>query len=106
MKIDFDVPMKDPKGEDFSDKATLGVAVYAALSAPLQTDSQLPSDKRLATYRLLQKVAAGGEQEITVEEAAEIKERSSKTLPIVAFGAVVDMLESAKVATLPKVVNG
>ena len=75
MKVDFDALLKDPKGQEFADKATLGVAVYSVLMQQLPADAQTPAEKRLASYRLLQRVAKGGEQEITVEEAAEIKEQ-------------------------------
>lgn len=105
MKLDFDVVLLDPKGDEFTDRAKLGAAVYAALAGQLPTDVQQPADKRLASYRLLQKVAVGGEQEITVEEAAEIKDRASKLLPLIVFGAIVDALEAAKVSALPKAVN-
>ena len=105
MKLDFNTLLLDPKGEEFSDKATVGVAVYSAFMQPLPGDAQLPADKRLAQYRLLQKIGAGGEQEITVEEASEIKDRCAKILPLAAFGAVADILESAKVATLPQAVK-
>lgn len=102
MKVNLDAPLADPKGQPFTDKATLATAAYAAVSSPLPTDMQAPMEKRLQTYRLLQKIAMGGEQEISTEELAEIKERISKTMPVIVLGAVVDVLESAKIATLPQ----
>lgn len=105
MKIDLDVKLKTPKGEEFEDKASLGTALYAVLSAQLPTDAQIPANKRLDAYRLLQRIAAGGELEITVDEAADIKERANKLLPLPAFGAIMEQLESARVATLPQAVK-
>ncbi len=102
MKVNLDAKLVDPKGEEFTDKATLATAIYAALSTALPTDMQAPMEKRLQQYRLLQKVAQAGEQDITTEEIAEIKERVSKTMTLIVLGAVVEILESAKIATLPK----
>lgn len=102
MKINFAAPLLDPKGQPFADKATLETACYAAFQQPLQTDMALPMDKRLAQYRLLQRIGAGGEQDVTAEEVAEIKDRVSRTMSLVVFGAVVEILESAKIASLPQ----
>lgn len=94
IKVDFEAVLKDPKGQDFADKATLGVAVYSAFATPLQTDTMQEPAQRLALYRLMQKVGAGGVQELTIEEAATIKDRACKALQsLAAYGAIVDLLE-------------
>ena len=102
MRINFNAPLRDPKGDLFTDSATLTTACHAAMSAQLPQDTQLPAEKRLAQYRLLQRVVAGGEQEVTAEEISELKDRVAKTMSLVVFGAVVDILESAKIATIAK----
>lgn len=105
MKVNFDAPLLDPKGNPFTDNATLSTAAYAAFQQPLPADTTMPMDARLKQYRLMQKCGAGGEQELTSEEISEVKDRVCKTMTLVVFGAVVEILESARVSALPKPVE-
>jgi hypothetical protein len=93
MKVDLDRKLKDPKGQEFQDGATIAMAAYNALTAPMPADNQATPDVALKRYRLLQTVAKGGEQEITAEDFAEIKKRAAAALSIIAFGALADALE-------------
>lgn len=96
MKVDLDRKLKTPKGEDFTDGATVAAAAYNALTAPLPSDQANPpsQDAALKRYRLIQTVAKGDVQELTAEDIAEIKKRAATALSIIAFGALVDALES------------
>lgn len=98
MKVDLDKKLKDPKGADFQDGATIAMAAYNALSAQLPSDQQTASqpnavDVQLKRYQLIQKVAQGGVQDLTAEDIAEIKKRAAQALSIVAFGSLVELLE-------------
>lgn len=92
MKVDLDQKLIDPRGKEFADGATVAVAAYNALTAPLQADATQPPEQALARYRLLQLIAKGGVQELTAENIAEIKKRAPM-LGIIAFGALSDALE-------------
>lgn len=92
MKVDLDQKLVDPRGNPFTDGATVAVAAYNALSAPQQTDATQPPEQALARYRLLQTIAKGGVQELTAENIAEIKKRAV-LLGVIAFGALCDALE-------------
>jgi hypothetical protein len=94
MKIDFERKLLTPKGEEFSDKATVATAAYAALSAPLPEDQAMPMDVKMKLYRLTQTVAAGGILDLSLEDIVTIKARACKALPVVGFGALSDALES------------
>jgi len=94
MKIDFDKVLLTPMGVEFSDKATVATAAYAALSATLPEDAQMPMDAKLKLYRLTQAIANGGVVDLTAEDIVTIKTRASKSLPMIGFGALADALES------------
>lgn len=93
MKLSLDQVMKDAKGEEFADKATLGTAIYASLQAQLPTDAGTSLEAQMKRYRLLQRVGKGGEIDVTAEEISMIKDRVSKAFPISVVGAVVDIVE-------------
>ena len=93
MKRDLDQKMYDLDGKEFGDKATLKVLCFGAIATPIQGDDQIPMDKKLKQYVLLQKIHAGGEVDLTAEDIALIKERGAKHFSIIAFGRMVDMLE-------------
>jgi hypothetical protein len=93
MKLDMEQKLLDPKGNPFSDGATVGVGLYAGLSQPQAEDGTASVTDKMKLYRLTQRVAAGGVQEFSVEEIAILQDRASKVLSIIAFGALNDVLE-------------
>lgn len=97
MKIDLDKKLLDPRGNEFTDGATVAMAAYNALTAPLPTDQQQNPDQALARYKLLQLLAKGGEQDLTSENISEIKKRGAVALGIIAFGALAEALEGRAV---------
>lgn len=103
MKVDLDRKLKDPKGTEFNDGATIAMAAYNALTAPLPSDQQgATPETALKRYRLIQTVAKGGVQDLTAEDISEIKKRAATALSIIAFGALCDALETrAEVVDMP-----
>ena len=103
MKRNLDVVMTDLDNKEFADKATLRLVCFGAVSNPIQGDAEMPLDKKMKQYALLQKINAGGEVDLSAEEIALIKERAGKLFPILIFGRMTDLLESEpKLATVPK----
>ena len=96
MKRDLDVIMTDLDGKEFGDKATLKMVCFGAVATPMQGDEQIPLDKKMRQYGLLQKINAGGEVDLQAEDIALIKERASKLYPILVFGRMADLLEGDK----------
>ena len=94
MKRNLDQVMTDLDGKDFGDKATLKQVCFGAISTPMQGDDQIPLDKKMKQYSLLQKINAGGEVDLSAEDIALIKERGGKLFPILVFGRMVDALEN------------
>lgn len=95
MKVNLEQVLLNPKGEPYQDNATLGMAAYSAMGAQLPTDGQVPIDKKLSMFRISQKLAAGGEQELTAEDIAIIKERAGAALGVFPYGSIVAALENA-----------
>ncbi len=93
MKRNLEQVMTDLDNKEFADKATLRLVCFGAVSTPMQGDDQIPMEKKLKQYQLLQKVNAGGEADLTAEEIALIKERAAKLYPILVFGRLIDLLE-------------
>jgi len=93
MKVDLERKLKDAKGQDFQDGATIAMAAYNALQAPLPTDQGQNVDIAFKRWKLLQTIGKGGVQEISAEDIAEIKKRAAAGLGIIAFGALAEALE-------------
>ncbi len=85
------IPFANPIGPN-SGPLSDGI-IFGAVSTPMQGDDQIPMEKKLKQYQLLQKVNAGGEADLTAEEIALIKERAAKLYPILVFGRLIDLLE-------------
>ncbi len=93
MKVDLSRKLKDPRGVEFTDGATIEMAAYNALTAPLPTDQGAAVDVALRRYKLIQTVGKGGVQELSAEDIAEIKKRAAAALSIIAFGSLAEALE-------------
>jgi hypothetical protein len=95
MKMDLERKLKDPKGAEFTDGATIAMAAYNALTVALPSDQQGSTpETALKRYRLIQTIAKGGVQDLSAEDIAEIKKRAATALSIIAFGSLCDALES------------
>ena len=93
MKIDLEMKLVDPMGREFSDGATVKAAAYAALTNALPDDQQMSMEQKLKLYRLTQAIAMGGVVDLPAEDVVTIKTRASKSLQLVAFGALSDALD-------------
>jgi hypothetical protein len=72
MKLDYDAMLTSPRGDALQGQ-NLGEFLYDVL---LASEHDMPSDKKLLLARLAKKVV--GKEDITIEEAAIMKERALK----------------------------
>jgi hypothetical protein len=83
MKIDFDAPILDADGQTLKQSpdgpdALLSSVAVQALFAVLPGDDKLAPQKKADIGALGLKLHSGGEQELTVENIALIKERVAR----------------------------
>ena len=93
MIRDLDQKMYDLDGKEFTDKATLKIVCFGALSTMIQGDETMTVANRMVQYSLLQKINKGGEADLTSDEIVMIKDRAAKLYPVIALGALVKALE-------------
>lgn len=90
MKVNFNKRFKDYNGVELKGE-TIGMTVAKSLFNYGNTDDM---DTKFRAYLLSQKVAhATGDVEITVEEAALIKEVCGKSLTAGGYGQVCGIIE-------------
>lgn len=88
--VDFEGdPIKTETGEPW----TLKKIVVSALSAPLESDKNLSPDTVIKRWKLAMRLHGGGEQELSPEEATEIRDRMAKLYAIVLSGQACEMLK-------------
>lgn len=79
MKINFDSTLKHIDGKDLTIKEGVGLTLKAACIESLMqitdSDRNASGEVKFKRYELAVKVSAGGEVEITPEEATMLKER-------------------------------
>lgn len=96
MKVNFDAVMKDLKGEPIKDGQEdfkLGSACCNALLAPYPDEQNLDSKDKVRRYKLALKVTAGGEQDLSVEEVADLKKLVGKAFPPLIVGRAFEVLD-------------
>lgn len=86
MKVNLDQFLVDFEGDplkilETDELWTLKKAVVNVLSAPIDGDRNVDPEKAVARWRLAVRLQAGGEQEVSPEEAAEIRGRLPKVYP-------------------------
>ena len=72
---------------------TLRKAVVNAISNPLDEDKGITTDKAIMRWKLAVRLHCGGEQELTPEEATEIRNRLPKCFGIILSGQACEMLK-------------
>ena len=88
--VDFEGdPIKDNKDQDW----TLKQAVVNALSTPLEDDKNMTADKAVSRWKLALRLHDGGEQELSPEEATEIRNRLPKCYAVMISGQACEMLK-------------
>lgn len=96
MKVDFDHKILDLKGNAIKDgdtDLTLAGVVAPAMLAVLQSDANLTGAEKVRMFRIAQRATDGGEQELSVEDVALIKDRVVKGFGALVVGRVYDLLE-------------
>lgn len=106
MKIDFSTVLNDLKGvplkdglppaegqEDKREELTLGSVVCSALLATYPDENNLDPKVKFQRFKLAEKASDGGEQELTVEDAAEIKKLLGKAWGPLVMGRAYEILD-------------
>ena len=96
MKVDLDQKLKNFDGSVVKNGETeldLKTVVVASLGTPLEDDKGLSADKAVSRWKLAVKLYSGGEQEITPEEATEIRNRIPKCYAVMVAGQACEMLK-------------
>lgn len=99
MKLDFSTRLLDLKNQplrDGAEEVTLGGAVASALLAVDPRETTISGAVKAKRFQLALKVAAGGEQDVTIEELAEIKTLTGNLLPPLAVGRIYQILDGIK----------
>ncbi|MCC8186499.1 MAG: hypothetical protein LIP08_03030 [Bacteroides sp.] len=97
MKVNFNVPLNQPDGTPSKKTAANAITecLYAAGSLPGQNN--MSREDKYAAYLLMEKIRNAKEEvEISVEEAAMIKDNASIGLYAGAYGQIHDILEKGK----------
>lgn len=91
MKIDFSKPIADLDGKPVED-LTLRVVALNALMAMLPDEQRLPGDKKVERFALAMRVNAGGEVDVSAEDAALMKDLIGKVYGALVVGRAYEML--------------
>ena len=103
MKVDFDAVIKDLDGVPMSDARTAAgdgrlltlktVCVNGLLAT--ETDKNIPGQQKLARFRLAEQINAGGEQNLSAEDVALIKERVGAFYVTLVVGRAFGLLDGS-----------
>lgn len=94
-EMDTDVPVRDAEGKPTAKMCPwdLRTAVVGALAASLEEDKGMSADKAVTRWKLAMRLHDGGEQELSPEEATEIRNRLPKCYVIIVAGQACEMLK-------------
>lgn len=100
MRIDFSTVMCDIKGnpikestEENAKDVTLSTISCTALLNSYPDEQNLPVVDKLRRYKLASKASDGGEQELSIEEVAELKKIIGKAFPPLMVGRAYEILD-------------
>lgn len=96
MKIHFDAVLHDLENKPLTNgekEFTLGMALANALLASYPDEQNLPGSEKVKRFKLAEKAYAGGEQEVSVEDAALIKTLVAKAYNPLIVGRVYEIIE-------------
>ncbi len=110
MKINFLTPILDLKGKPIPNgetALTLGDVVITAMFATTPDDQSAPAHKKVKQFKLALLAEAGGEAEISSEDAAFLKERIGKVYNALVVGRAFELIEGGDInETAPDSGNG
>lgn len=97
MKVNMNQKLLDLDGDPIADDKdtdwTLSKAVVNSLMTPLEDDKGLSPEKAIARWKLAMRLHDGGEQELSPEEATEIRNRLPKCYAVLLSGQACEMLK-------------
>lgn len=96
MKLDFDTPIRDLKGElvkEGEDILTFSRVVVSAMFVPLQEDQAASGDQKVKQFKIAMLADKGGEATLTVEDVALIKQRVAKVYGALVVGRIYEIIE-------------
>ncbi len=97
MRINFDTVLLDLKGNPIkdggNDDLTLSAACCASLLTGYPDEQGLSAKDKMRRYRVAQKISQGGEQDLSVEEIADVKMLISKFYAPMVVGPAYDILD-------------
>lgn len=96
MKVDFSKPILSMKNEPIMEDGkpvTLSTICSSALLAPYEDEKNLDGGEKVKRFKLASQVYDGGEQEITVEDAALLKKLVAKAYTPLIVGRAYALLE-------------
>lgn len=99
MRIDFSTPIRDLKGEVIKDgnkDFTIGAVSCTALLNPYEDEKNIGADDKVRRFQIALKATAGGEQELSVEEVAELKKLIGKFFAPLVVGRAFEILDPSK----------
>lgn len=95
MKINFSAQLKNngvPLKNEDKDIVLSDICTNACF-AVVETDKQLNGSQKYELYRLGNKIAGGGEIDVTAEEVSKLKERVGQAYTQLVVGLTFDLLE-------------
>lgn len=97
MKINFDSPILDLKGQSINDEvgnpATLGTLAVGALMAQFSSEGELPAAEKVSRFVLAAAIANGGVIDLKVEDITLIKKLIGKAFGPLAVGRAYEILD-------------
>lgn len=94
MKVNFNKPLKDFRGEDMKDEFGKVQIIKDIVCARLYSSGdEMNEDEKYESYKLMTRInAADGDMDISDKESLLIKKCCNKTLTAGAFGQIFDLL--------------
>jgi len=90
MMVDFDGdPIKDEKDQPWQLKKLL----VSSLCAQLEIDKNVSADAAVKRWKFANRLHDGGEQELTPEEASELRDRLPRCYAVILSGQACEMLK-------------
>ena len=95
MKVNFNVSIKDFRGQDviLNDKPVMLADKVAQLLFNYGNMSQVPADDKWRAYKLCNRLMESGELELTTEEGAFVLNICGQALTAGVYGRVRDLIE-------------
>lgn len=96
MKIDFSVVLKDIEGEPLKDEKgrdfTMARAACAALLASFPDEKEIGEKEKVDRFKLAISATAGGEQEVSINDASLLKKLIAKLYGPLVVGRVNEII--------------